>query len=69
MIPAQIFRLIHTNGFLWQATKKSLLQKLRKKTGYTLENCKKALQLHENNIEKVKDILVPFKHAHYILID
>ncbi|EFN67055.1 Elongation factor Ts, mitochondrial [Camponotus floridanus] len=54
MIPAQIFRLIHTNGFLWQATKKSLLQKLRKKTGYTLENCKKALQLHENNIEKAE---------------
>lgn len=55
MIPARIFRLIHTNSLLWQATKKSPLQKLRKKTGYTLENCKKALQLHENNLEKVKD--------------
>lgn len=62
MIPPQIFRLIHTNGLLWQAIKKSPLQKLRKKTGYTLENCKKALQLHENDIEKVKDILDLFKH-------
>lgn len=69
MIPAQIFRLIHTNSFLWQAIKKSPLQKLRKKTGYTLENCKKALQLYENDIEKVRDILDPLKHAHYILID
>lgn len=65
MIPAQIFRLIHTNKLLWQATKKSPLQKLRKKTGYTLENCKKALQLHENDLEKVKSILGPFKHAYY----
>ncbi|XP_070149075.1 elongation factor Ts, mitochondrial [Polyergus mexicanus] len=54
MIPARIFRLIHTNSLLWQATKKSPLQKLRKKTGYTLENCKKALQLHENDLEKAE---------------
>lgn len=53
MIPAQIFRLIHTNGLLWQATNKSLLAKLRKKTGYTFTNCKKALELHENDLDKV----------------
>ncbi|XP_018306287.1 elongation factor Ts, mitochondrial isoform X1 [Mycetomoellerius zeteki] len=54
MIPAQIFRLIHTNGLLWQATNKSLLAKLRKKTGYTFTNCKKALELHENDLDKAE---------------
>ncbi|EZA62719.1 hypothetical protein DMN91_006622 [Ooceraea biroi] len=54
MIPAQIFRLIHTNGLLWQATNKSLLAKLRKKTGYTFANCRKALELHENDIERAE---------------
>ncbi|KAL6254622.1 hypothetical protein P5V15_013929 [Pogonomyrmex californicus] len=54
MIPPQIFRLIHTNGLLWQATNKSLLAKLRKKTGYTFANCKKALELHENDITKAE---------------
>ncbi|XP_018344342.1 PREDICTED: elongation factor Ts, mitochondrial-like, partial [Trachymyrmex septentrionalis] len=54
MIPAQIFRLIHTNGLLWQATNKSLLAKLRKKTGYTFANCKKALELHENDLNKAE---------------
>lgn len=55
MIPAQIFRLIHTNGLLWQASNKSLLAKLRKKTGYTFANCKKALELHENDVNKVRE--------------
>ncbi|XP_020291728.1 elongation factor Ts, mitochondrial [Pseudomyrmex gracilis] len=54
MMPAQIFRLIHTNNYLWQATKKSLLSKLRKKTGYTFANCKKALELHENDVDKAE---------------
>lgn len=53
MIPAQMFRLIHTNNLLWQTTNKSLLAKLRKKTGYTFANCKKALELHENDMDKV----------------
>nr|XP_012230253.1 PREDICTED: elongation factor Ts, mitochondrial [Linepithema humile]XP_012230254.1 PREDICTED: elongation factor Ts, mitochondrial [Linepithema humile] len=54
MIPAQIFRLIHTNGLVWQASNKSLLAKLRKKTGYTFSNCKKALELHENDVNKAE---------------
>ncbi|KAL0099446.1 hypothetical protein PUN28_020162 [Cardiocondyla obscurior] len=56
MIPAKIFRLIHTNNLagLWQATNKSLLAKLRKKTGYTFANCKKALELHENDVDKAE---------------
>ncbi|XP_015610522.1 elongation factor Ts, mitochondrial isoform X2 [Cephus cinctus] len=57
MISNRIFRLIHTNGTLWQATNKSLLAKLRKKTGYTFTNCKKALELHENNLEKAEQWL------------
>lgn len=63
MMPARIFRLIHTNNYLWQATKKSLLSKLRKKTGYTFANCKKALELHENDVDKVKQLLERFRHA------
>lgn len=55
MIPPRIFRFIHTNGLLWQASNKSLLAKLRKKTGYTFANCKKALEMHENDLEKVWD--------------
>lgn len=63
MIPAQIFRLIHTNSLLWQATNKSLLAKLRKKTGYTFANCKKALEMHENDVDKVRGTLRPPRHA------
>ncbi|XP_014467794.1 PREDICTED: elongation factor Ts, mitochondrial [Dinoponera quadriceps] len=54
MIPSRVFRLIHTNGLLWQASNKSLLAKLRKKTGYTFTNCKKALELHENDVQKAE---------------
>jgi len=32
---------------------KSPLAILRKKTGYSFSNCKKALEVNENNIEKV----------------
>ncbi|XP_011877767.1 PREDICTED: elongation factor Ts, mitochondrial [Vollenhovia emeryi] len=54
MIPAQILRLIHTERLVWQATNSSLLAKLRKKTGYTFTNCKKALELHENDVDKAE---------------
>lgn len=63
MIPAKIFRLIHTNGLLWQSTNKSLLAKLRKKTGYTFSNCKKALEMHENDMDKVRGTLSLPMHA------
>jgi len=36
----------------WSSTKAQLL-KLRKKTGYPFESCKKALQLNNNSLEKV----------------
>lgn len=38
------------------SSNKSLLLKLRKKTGYTFESCKKALQLNDNSLEKVNII-------------
>lgn len=53
MISSKLIRYIHTNNFLWQASNKSLLAKLRKKTGYTFANCKKALELHQNDLDKV----------------
>lgn len=53
MIPRQFFRSIHTNYVHCYASKKTLLSKLRKKTGYTFVNCKKALDLHENDMDKV----------------
>jgi len=54
MIPSQIFRLIHTNSLLSQNSK-SVLAKLRKKTGYTFSNCRKALIMHNDDVEKVRD--------------
>lgn len=35
------------------ASDKSALATLRKKTGYTFANCKKALELHQNDLTKV----------------
>lgn len=42
-------RLFHT-GKICFATEKSQLAALRKKTGYTFSNCKKALELHNDDI-------------------
>lgn len=53
MILRQLFRSVHTNYALCYASKKTLLSKLRKKTGYTFISCKKALDLHDNDMEKV----------------
>lgn len=58
MIPRQLFRTIHTNYILCYGSKKTLLSKLRKKTGYTFVNCKKALEIHENDMEKVRNLLI-----------
>lgn len=48
-----LFRFIHSTPLIY-ATEKSALATLRKKTGYTFANCKKALELHQNDITKVK---------------
>jgi hypothetical protein len=38
------------------STDKSALAALRKKTGYTFANCKKALEMHGNDLAKVGEI-------------
>lgn len=52
MIAKTLARFIHTGATRW-AVEKSNLAVLRKKTGYTFANCKKALELHNNDITKV----------------
>ena len=49
----QLVRCIHLSRYMWSASK-SNLAKLRKKTGYTFANCKKALELNDNDLVKVK---------------
>ncbi|KAF5288991.1 hypothetical protein FQA39_LY03870 [Lamprigera yunnana] len=49
-------RCIHTKPSCW-ASQKSLLASLRKKTGYSFTNCKKALEMHNNDLEKAESWL------------
>lgn len=48
----QMSRLFHTSH-AWLALDKNSLAALRKKTGYTFANCKKALEVHNNDLVKV----------------
>lgn len=48
-----MFRFIHSTPLV-SSVQKSALAALRKKTGYTFANCKKALELHQNDITQVK---------------
>lgn len=48
-----VARFFHTGGVIL-ATDKSQLSALRKKTGYTFANCKKALELHDNNLTQAE---------------
>ncbi|XP_076670013.1 elongation factor Ts, mitochondrial [Andrena cerasifolii] len=57
MIPRQLLRSVHTNYLLCYSSKKTLLAKLRKKTGYTFVSCKKALELHDNDFDKAEQWL------------
>lgn len=47
----QLARRFHTS--ITFHAEGSLLAKLRKKTGYTIANCKKALEMHNNDADKV----------------
>lgn len=47
---------LHLGCTLWQADK-SLLAKLRRKTGFSISNCKKALELHDNDADKAESWL------------
>ncbi|XP_046622232.1 elongation factor Ts, mitochondrial isoform X1 [Neodiprion virginianus] len=57
MLASKLCRFIHTNNSVWQATQKTVLSELRKKTGYTFANCRKALQLHGNDLQKAEQWL------------
>lgn len=46
-------RFFSVGRAVW-ASDKSSLALLRKKTGYTFANCKKALELHGNDVVKVR---------------
>ena len=48
----QVIRFLHVSRNVL-ANEKSALATLRKKTGYTFSNCKKALELHNNDLIKV----------------
>ncbi|XP_034943364.1 elongation factor Ts, mitochondrial [Chelonus insularis] len=54
MISRQFCRYFSISNHFWQSSNKSLLAKLRKKTGYTFSNCKKALELHDNDFGKAE---------------
>ncbi|KAG9335309.1 hypothetical protein JZ751_005414 [Albula glossodonta] len=53
---SQNFKTLHTNSHLL-AAEKALLLKLRKTTGYTFINCKKALEKFDNDIKQAESWL------------
>lgn len=53
MIFQQFTRFLHTTRIVYAGAEKSALAALRKKTGYTFANCKKALEMHNNDINLV----------------
>ncbi|XP_017769741.1 PREDICTED: elongation factor Ts, mitochondrial isoform X2 [Nicrophorus vespilloides] len=56
MIGKYFVRKLHTSFSLFNV-EKSMLATLRKKTGYTFSNCKKALELHNNDLTKAEEWL------------
>lgn len=60
-------RFFHTSSKYFYAAEKSSLSTLRKKTGYTFANCKKALELHNNDLTAVRTYS-NFEHFTSILI-
>lgn len=53
MLLQQFARAFHTTRIALAGVEKSALASLRKKTGYTFANCKKALEKHNNDINAV----------------
>lgn len=54
MISNHLVRFLHSGQSCWNSVNKSFLGKLRKKTGYTFANCRKALELHNGDMEKAE---------------
>lgn len=50
IVTRAVIRLFHSTT-VNPASEKSLLATLRKKTGYTFTNCKKALEMHNNDLK------------------
>lgn len=46
-------RCFHSSYCWYSSSSKSLLSELRKKTGYTFANCKKALEVNNNDLTQV----------------
>lgn len=55
MFSQVLHRFLHTCSSL-KAVEKAALLELRKKTGYTFTNCKKALEATDNDVKKVSDL-------------
>lgn len=55
MMFQQFTRFIHTTRIVFAGAEKSALAALRKKTGYTFANCKKALEMHNNDLNLVRN--------------
>lgn len=53
IITRAVVKLFHTAA-INPAAEKSLLATLRKKTGYTFSNCKKALEMHNNDLKQAE---------------
>lgn len=47
-------RFFHSTSATCAAVEKSALAALRKSTGYTFANCKKALELHNNDVKEAE---------------
>ncbi|ENN74820.1 elongation factor Ts, mitochondrial [Dendroctonus ponderosae] len=56
LIARNLSRFFHTTTSCL-ASEKSALAALRKKTGYTFSNCKKALEIHNNDLAKAEEWL------------
>ncbi|CAH1789432.1 unnamed protein product [Owenia fusiformis] len=54
---SSITRALHTSSMFWSKVSKESLSKLRKKTGFTFSNCKKALQKFDNDMVKAEEWL------------
>uniref|UniRef100_A0A1B6C6Y7 Elongation factor Ts, mitochondrial n=1 Tax=Clastoptera arizonana TaxID=38151 RepID=A0A1B6C6Y7_9HEMI len=54
----QFIRYFHKSQCIWSNLNKSNLAKLRKKTGYTFANCKKALEQNDNDVVKAEKWLI-----------
>lgn len=69
MIFQKFPRFLHISRLAMASVEKNALATLRKKTGYTFANCKKALELHNNDIKLVRNVNKKVKYlSRYIFV-